>query len=82
MMSRLITGVDLLRHYSKHEPAGQSVIARIRAAAPVKTPDETRNTRQLTMRFPRLADEQVSELIAAYLEGNSVYVLARRYGVH
>jgi len=48
----------------------------------VKTPDETRNTRQLTRRFPRLADEQVSELIAAYLEGNSVYVLARRYGVH
>lgn len=54
----------------------------IRAAIPVETPDGNRNKRRVPQRTPKLAADLVEQLVEAYLEGDSVYELARRFGTH
>jgi len=54
----------------------------IRVDISAETPDGNQNQGRVPQRTPKLAGDLVEQLVEAYLEGDSVYVLARRFGIH
>lgn len=73
--------VEVLRRYSNPGDQQACRSAAIRAAIPVKTPDEIPTPRRATKRARRLSDAQARMLVDAYLTGDSTYLLARRFGL-
>ena len=74
--------VDLLQRYSNHGGLQMRSSEAIRAQIRAETPDGNRNGRRVSQQTPKLEDDLVEQLIQAYLEGDSVYVLGRRFGIH
>ncbi len=74
--------VEVLQCYSHPGDLKMRRSEAIRAEIRVKTPDGIQTERQLPHRTPKLAADLIEQLIEAYQEGDSVYVLARRFGIH
>ena len=56
--------------------------AEIRRLHRVEAPDGSRNTGRQTQRALKLPNETLGQLVEAYLQEDSIYVLARRFGIH
>lgn len=80
--SRTSSIVDLLRTYSNSQGSEIPVLSLISDATRCKTPTGNRNKKNLQHRTRRLSDTEVAELVAAYQQGDSVYALGRRFGIH
>ena len=74
--------VDILRNYSNSQGSEKPVLSLISDATKVKTPNGNRNKKSLQPRVRRLSDQEAEELVEAYREGDSVYALGRRFGIH
>ena len=72
-------GVELVRLYS-NPPDVQAQLLRVRRAASAPRPAE--QVRRSRHHHRRLSQEEVGELIAAYLDHDPVHLLAQRFGIH
>jgi hypothetical protein len=73
--------VDILRRYLNQEKAEIAVLTLISDARRSQIPQGKITPRTLQARAIRLSDEQIEELIACYLAGDSTYALSRRFDI-
>lgn len=73
--------METLGNYSNLRGGENTALALIGDARRCQTPTGNRNERSLQKQV-RLTETQIAELLEAYKKGDSVYALARRFGVH
>ena len=71
-------GVDLIGRYSNRA----SWIERVPSVPKVATSNRTTTVRTRGAAARRLSSQQVTDLVKAYQDGQTVYVLADRFGIH
>lgn len=73
--------METLGNYSNLRGGENTALALIGDARRCQTPTGNRNEPSLQKQV-RLTETQIAELLEAYKKGDSVYALARRFGVH
>lgn len=74
--------MDILRNYSNSQGSENPVLSLISDATRCKTPTGNRNKKRLQQRVRRLSEDEVDQLVSGYQQGDSVYTLGRRFGIH
>lgn len=73
--------VGVLRSYCNHNLATRQVNELVEKAH-ASTPTDRSGRRVPGKAHPKLASDQVKQLVAFYKQGDSIYELSRRFGIH
>lgn len=74
--------MDILGTYSNLRAGEIPVLALISDAQRRRTPSVNRNKQALQNGTRRLSEDEITRLVDAYEQGESVYQLGRRFGIH